>query len=62
MPSTHSLLLISGDVLLINWTCLPFGVGFRAGFMAGLGMGLGFLFFGTKLSSTMSDMKLLRKE
>ena len=43
-------------LILINWTCLPFGVGFGAGFTTTLGMGLGFLFCGTKQSATISYM------
>ena len=40
-----------------NCTCLCFGAGFGAGLAAGSGMELGFLFLGTKLSSTVSLVK-----
>ena len=40
-----------------NCTCLPLGAGFEAGLASGFGMGLGFLFLGTKLSSTISLVK-----
>ena len=44
-------------LILNNCTCLPFGAGFGEGLASSFGMRLGFLFLGTKLSSTISLVK-----